>query len=272
MIKNSVAFFKSRQFLINFGIAIIALPVFFWLIFTWLSSYTHHNDEALLVPDFKDLKISTLNNFVSDKKISYEIIDSIWEPKLQKGVVVKQDPEPGAKVKEGRKIYLYVTSVLPPMINMPKLEDLSLRQAVAVCQSYGLVPNPKAIENPCDGCIVKQEYNGKRIEPGTPIKKGSSITLYYGKGENGSAKEFAVPKLVGLTFRQARGKMMDLGLEWVVVADPGVKDTLNATVYSQEPKPGRDRTLIQGATLDLRVSNDKSKAGSNEDDGDKDPE
>jgi hypothetical protein len=53
--------------------------------------------------------------------------------------------------------------------------------------------------------------------------------------------------------------MMDKGLEWMVVADPGVKDTLNAVVYSQDPKPGRDHKLIQGATIDLRVSNDKNK-------------
>ncbi|CAN5780267.1 hypothetical protein BH11BAC7_BH11BAC7_17060 [soil metagenome] len=259
MIKNIFAFLKSRQFLINFGIAIIALPVFFWLIFAWLGSFTHH-DDFVLVPDFKDLKLKQLGTFVADKKVDYEIIDSIWDPKLQKGIVLKQDPEPGSKVKEGRKVYLYVTSVLPPMINMPKLEDLSLRQAMAVCQSYGLIGAPKAIENPCDGCVVKQEFNGKRIEPGTLIKKGSTIVLSYGKGENGSAKEFPVPDFVGMTFRQARGKMIDLGLEWLVVADPGVKDTLNAVVYTQEPKPGRDRKLIQGAMVDLRVSNDKNKA------------
>lgn len=267
MIKKIFAFLKSRQFLINFGIAIIGLPIIFWLIFAWMNSYTRHND-FVLVPDFKDLKLKQLETFVADKKVDYEIIDSLWDPKLQKGIVLKQDPEPGAKVKEGRKVYLYVNSVLPPMINMPKLEDLSLRQAMAVCQSYGLIGAPKVIDNPCDGCIVKQEYNGKRIEPGTLIKKGSTIVLYYGKGENASAKEFPVPDLVGMTFRQARGKMIDLGLEWLVIADAGVKDTLNATVYSQEPKPGRDRKLIQGAMVDLRVSNDKSKVDPGVEDSD----
>jgi beta-lactam-binding protein with PASTA domain len=263
MIKKIFAFIKSRQFLINFGIAIVALPLFFWIIFTWLGSFTRH-DDFVLVPDFKDLKIKQLETFVDDKKVDYVIIDSLWDPKLQKGIVIKQDPEPGAKVKEGRKVYLYVTSVQPPMINMPKLEDLSLRQALAVCESYGLIAAPKVIDNPCNGCIVKQEYNGKRIEPGTPIKKGSTVILHYGKGENESAQGFPVPDLVGMTFRQARGKMIDLGLEWLVVADPGVKDTLNAIIYSQEPKPGRDRKLIQGAMIDLRVSADKAKIGTDD--------
>lgn len=259
MIKKIVAFLKSRQFLINFGIAIVALPLLFWIIFAWLGSYTHHGD-FVLVPDFKSLKVNQLGSFISDKNINYEIIDSVWDPKLQKGMVLRQDPEPGAKVKEGRKVYLYVTAIAPPTINMPKLEDLSLRQALAVCESYGLLSVAKGIDNPCDGCIVKQEYKGKRIEPGTPIQKGAVITLYYGKGEDATGQgEFPVPDLVGLSFRQARGKLVDRGLEWLLIADPGVKDTLNATVYSQEPKPGRDRMVMQGSTIDLRVTNDKSK-------------
>ncbi len=240
------------------GVAVVALPFLFWMIFALLKSYTHHND-FVLVPDFKDLKLQQLETFISDKKINYEIIDSIWDPKLQKGIVVKQDPDPGEKVKEGRKVYLYVTSVRPPMINMPKLEDLSLRQAMAVCESYGLICVAQGVDDPCDGCIVKQLYREKRIEPGTLIEKGQTIKLMYGKGENNSGQGFDVPNLVGLTFRAARGKMVDKGLEWLLVADPGVKDTLNAFVYSQEPKPGRDRKLITGAMIDLRVTNDKSK-------------
>jgi len=259
MIKKIWAFLKSKQFLINFGIAIVLLPLLIWLVFSWMGSYTRHND-FVTVPDFKDLKTGQLDQFVIGKNIGYEIIDSIWDPKKQKGLVIKQDPDPGTQVKEGRKVYLYVTAVQPPKINMPKLEDLSMRQAQAVCESYGLLCTFSAVDDPCNGCIVRQEYpKGKRIEPGTPIEKGKTIVLYYGKGEEGSGEGFAIPNLVGMNFRSARGKLIDLGLEWLVIADPGVKDTLNAVVYSQEPAPGRDRKIIEGATIDLRVSADKSK-------------
>ena len=52
---------------------------------------------------------------------------------------------------------------------------------------------------------------------------------------------------------------MDLGLEWMVVADAGIKDTLSAIVYQQEPKFGRDRRLVIGSVIDLHVTNDLSK-------------
>jgi beta-lactam-binding protein with PASTA domain len=262
MIKNLIAFLKSHIFLINLGIAIVALPLLFWIIFAWMSSYTRHSD-FVTVPDFKDLKTRQLDEFVKDKKIEFEIIDSLWDPKLQKGVVIRQDPDPGSKVKEGRKIYLYVTATVPPTVGMPKLEDLSMRQAMAVCESYGLKAQFTPVDDPCSGCIVKQNYKGKRIEPGTMILKGETVQLLYGKGEDESEKAgFPVPNLVGMSFRSARGKMTDLGLEWVLIADPGVKDTLSATVYSQDPSPGRDRKLIPGAMIDLRVTNDKSKVDS----------
>jgi beta-lactam-binding protein with PASTA domain len=258
-LKNILEFLKSRTFLVNIGIAVIALPLLFWSIFAWLGHYTRHN-EYVIVPDFKSLKIRQLNDFVADKNVSYEIIDSIWDPSLQKGLVIKQDPDAGDSVKEGRKIYLYVTAVQSPKIEMPKLEDLSMRQAQAVCESYGLIATFYKVEDPCNGCIVKQLYKGKRIEPGTLIEKGSQITLNYGGGEDGaSTSGFAVPDLVGLTFRAARGKLTDLGVEWLCIADPGVKDTLNAYVYAQEPAPARDRRIIQGSTIDLRLSTDKGK-------------
>jgi eukaryotic-like serine/threonine-protein kinase len=261
MIKNFFLFFKSKAFLINLGIAIVVLPLLFWIIFACLGSYTRHN-ETVDVPDFKDLKIKQLDDFVKDKEMGYEIIDSLWDPTLQKGVVIRQEPEAGAKIKEGRKVYLYVTATTPPMIAMPKLEDLSVRQAVAVCESYGLKSQISYVNDPCNGCVVKQLYNKKRIEPGTPIRKGETISIEAGKGEDNSGGGFAVPKLIGLSFRAARGKMTDLGLDWVLIADPGIKDTLNATVYQQEPMPGNNQRLIAGSTIDLYITNNKSKADS----------
>lgn len=256
--KNISAFLRSRIFLINFGIAIVSIPLILWIIFISMASYTTHN-QSVDVPDFKNLKVRQLASFVENKGLGFEIIDSIWDPKLERGVVTKQDPEPGDKVKKGRKIYLYVTSIRPPMINMPKLEDLSLRQALAICESYGLLGFGKAVDGPCDGCIITQMYNNKRIIPGTLIAKGQTIMLLYGKGLNSSTQGCLVPQLVGLNFRAARGKLMDLGLEWMVVADAGIKDTLSAIVYQQEPKFGRDRRLVVGSVIDLHVTNDLSK-------------
>ena len=255
--KKFIGIIKKRPLIFSILFAGLLLFIVLWSLFAWMESFTRH-DEFVDVPDFQDMKYTQLEEFTADKDIRYTIVDSLWDPQKAKGIVLRQDPLPGTKVKAGRMIYLYTTAFVPPMISMPKLEDLSKRQAEYICESYGLKATFKEVDDPHRGAVVNQLYNGKRIEPGTPIEKGQSITLHIGKGEE-SSSDISVPSLIGLTFRQARGKLMDMDLEWMVIPDDGVKDTLNAIVYEQNPAPGGGRKIIPGTTVDLSVTNDKEK-------------
>lgn len=255
--KNVIGFIKKRPLLVSVFIAGGLLTLLLWGMFAWMNSFTRHS-EFVSVPDFHDLKSSQLEVFSSDKNVRFTIVDSLWDPQKPKGIVLTQDPAPGTQVKQGRMVYLYTTAVVPPMIAMPKLEDLSQRQAQYICEGYGLKAVFKEVDDPHRGAVVEQLYNGKRIEPGTPIEKGQSIVLKIGKGDESTA-DISVPSLVGLTFRQARGKLMDMRLEWMVIPDGNVKDTLNAIVYEQNPAPGSGRKIIPGSTIDLRVTFDKDK-------------
>lgn len=257
--KKFIGILKKRPLIFSVLFAGIILFVFLWATFAWMENFTRH-EEFVEVPDFLDMQYTQLEEFTTDKEIRYTIVDSLWDPQKAKGIVLRQEPAPGEKVKAGRMIYLYTTSFVPPMIAMPKLIDLSQRQAQYICESYGLKATFKEVDDPNRGAVVNQLYDGKYIEPGTPIEKGQSVTLNVGKGDE-SSSDISVPSLVGLTFRQARGKLMDMNLEWMVIPDDGVKDTLNAIVYEQNPTPGSGRKIIPGSTVDLRVTFDKAKLG-----------
>ena len=73
-------------------IATVTLALVLWILFKLLAVYTNHGETAE-VPDFKGKTITELNNFVADKSVGYVIIDSIYDPKEQSGIVIKQDPE-----------------------------------------------------------------------------------------------------------------------------------------------------------------------------------
>ena len=45
--------------------------------------------------------------------------DSIFFKELPRGTVAKQNPKPGSKVKEYRRIYLTMNAVNPEMVTMP---------------------------------------------------------------------------------------------------------------------------------------------------------
>jgi eukaryotic-like serine/threonine-protein kinase len=175
-----LSFFKSKQFLLHLSLAIITLALIFFLLIKWLSSYTEHG-EYVKVPDFSNLKVVQLDEFIKDKEVTYEIIDSIYDPKQKTGIVLRQDPEPNMEVKHNRKVYLYVTGMVPPQIKMPKLIDRSERQARLIIETYGL----KAGQNiekkaDCNGCVLAQLIDGKEIEPGQAVKKGSVVSLVIG--------------------------------------------------------------------------------------------
>lgn len=252
-------FLRTKTFFIHFGLALVSAIVILWLAFQLMGLYTDHGEEVA-VPDFKGQKIADLDKFVEGKDITYRIIDSIYSPDEKPGIVVNQDPEKQVNVKTGRTIYLYVTSVLPPQILMPKLIDRSLRQATAMIESYGLiVGKPKFVADPCSNCILKQQVNGKDIEPGTPIKKGTVITLVVGKGSSGS-EQIAVVNVTGITYCQAKSKLLANGLSiGAIILDATIKDTCSAFVYRQSPMASAENTVIMGTSVDLYITNDKSK-------------
>ena len=174
------SFIKSKQFFIHLGIIAVTFILIFFLVIKWLSAHTNHG-EFIQVPDFKGLELSKLKAFVNDKDVTFEIIDSIYDPKQKIGIVLRQDPEANSKVKHNRIVYLYVTGMVAPQIIMPKLIDRSERQASLIIRSYGLkVGRTSTKAADCNGCVIAQLNKGKEIAPGQTIKKGSTIDLVVG--------------------------------------------------------------------------------------------
>ena len=174
------SFLKSKQFFVHLGLILLFLFLFLFLVIKWLSSYTNHGD-FVQVPDFKGVEVGRLNDFIKSKDVSYQIIDSIYDPKQKPGIVLRQDPEANNKVKHNRTVYLYVTGMVAPQIQMPKLIDRSERQARLIIGTYGLKTRhvtEKAAD--CNGCVIAQLMNGKEIMAGELVKKGSSIDLIIG--------------------------------------------------------------------------------------------
>jgi beta-lactam-binding protein with PASTA domain len=174
------SFFKSKKFFIHFGLILLILFLTFVLVIKWLSSYTKHGEFAQ-VPDFKGMEINKLDEFVKDKDVLFEVIDSVYDPKQKPGIVLRQDPEANSKVKHNRTVYLYVTGMVAPQIKMPKLIDRSERQARLIVGTYGLKVGritEKAAD--CNGCVIAQSTKGKEIAPGEAVKKGSVIDLTIG--------------------------------------------------------------------------------------------
>lgn len=240
-------FIKTKQFWKHFIGASVTVLAFLWVCLLFMDFYTLHDSKAT-VPDFKGLYIKDLDKFVDGHNLRYEIIDSVYNMKKEKGTVLEQEPQPGATVKEDRTIYLTVNAMLNQQVKMPNLVNLSLRQASSLLETYGLkVGSLRYVEGLPP--VIRQLYKGKDIKHGTMLDKGSSIDLVLGKGQNNGL--IPVPDLFGLTLQEARlilsENQLVMGMKMM---DLTAKDTNIARIYKQFPEPSADG-LYDGASINI---------------------
>lgn len=257
MLKNIFQFIKSRAFLLSVGIYLVLLLIGILGVLSWMNSYTNH-DETIKTPSFTGVYIDSLDSFVKDKDIKYQIIDSIYDPSSPPGVVISQEPIIDEEVKAGRIIYLYVTSVSPPKVSMPQLVDRSLRHAAAILVSYGLtLGKTEFVPDHCSNCILKQRINGKEISSGSMVRKGAVIDLVIGKGL--SDEEVNVPCFYGLTTREAMKKLSEVSLSLGAISYDNPRDSAASVIYRQTPDYDKETSLNMGEAVDLYFTTDKKK-------------
>jgi beta-lactam-binding protein with PASTA domain len=182
MFKDIKAFLKSKLFLRNLALGMLVLILFFSAIVFSLSKYTRHGDYIAL-HNLTKLTVSAAETLLKNQELNYVIIDSVYQEGSPAGLVINQNPYAGSHVKKGRNIYLYITSTLPPLVEMPDLVDKSLRQAKNLLDNAGLKTGEvRLVIDPLPGFVLKQTYKGKPIAPGAKIPKGSIINMEAGKG------------------------------------------------------------------------------------------
>lgn len=246
-----------KNFLIKLGIAVgsILLVIFFLQFF--LSWYTNHGEKNP-VPDFTGLSFEEAERIAEDHDLRISIRDSVYDEKKPKNAVTEQDPEAGSFVKSNRMVYLRMNSLPTPLIEMPDLANpdkvLTLRQATATLEALGLTLG-KVIERPdiAENAVLEQRYEGKIIEAGTKIKKGSTIDLVIGTGFE-MDESVGVPDLVGLTLEEAQILMESSGLKIGSMIFSGkINDSASCVVTKQMPEYKADAIIRKGSSINISL-------------------
>lgn len=253
--RDLLAFFKSKSFWKNFIAAILLAVLLVWGALRLIAGYTKHG-VTVKVPNLRGKTVKEVEDIIESSKLRYFITDSVFDPKKKKGSVVDQDPDAGMEVKESRTVYLTMNSHLPPQVKMPNLVDVSLRQAVALLETYGLETGKLSyVPDFAKNAVIKQLYKGKPIKPGEMIRKGSKIDLVLGDGL--SDEKVELPDVRGLTLTEALSQISQAGLNMgAIIPDGSVKDSLRAYVYKQNPSAG---STNKGNSVDLFLTQDEAK-------------
>lgn len=258
---NFFKFFISKVFFKNLFIAIILIIAIIWGTFRALNIFTQHG-EAYSVPDFSGLTIDEVMQLTGEKKLRYQIIDSVYLPYKKRGTIVNQSPPANFKVKENRTIFLTLNAFYAERVNMPNLIGVSLRQANDIIETYGLNAGKlKYVSDLARNNVLEQKYNGKNIQKGTLINKGSYIDLILGKGLRN--KKTSVPKLINLTQKEARRKLILASLNTGnIYYDKTVlfkNDSAEAKVWKQYPKYTKNATSNLGSYVNIWLTINEKK-------------
>jgi beta-lactam-binding protein with PASTA domain len=179
-------YLTSKVFFMQMLIAISIVLLLGYLFFHWLTYVTDHNEE-IMVPNLKNLSELEVEEKLDDLNLEYVLLDSVdFDKRFKKHCVVEQDPIAGAKVKEGRKIYIKINSSGFKTVQIPNLIEKTYRQAVPTLKSIGLEEG-KITYKPYLGkdMVLEMYLNGKKLKPGDKVFKSSKIDLVLGDGNVG---------------------------------------------------------------------------------------
>ena len=220
----------------NLTLAAVLVLVFIFGTQFFLNLGTNHG-ESLNVPDFVGLTPKQAEVVAKEAGVRVDVVDSVFS-KTGRGKVREQNPVAGTAVKEGRRIQLVVNAKGVQKVSVPNVVGYSARQALAELNSRGLTlgqfiyVNDMATNN-----VLKQQYKGREVEPGTMLEAEASIDLVVGLNPRNSGT--IIPDVRGKRSLDASRELNEYYLNVRrLIYDSSVKtydDSLKAVVYKQAP-------------------------------------
>lgn len=183
-------YLTSKSFFKRLLIAFVIIIAIVFVLLQYLSFATDHGNE-ITVPDLKKLTEEQVGEKLDELDLEYVLLDTVdYNKDFPKYTVVKQDPLPGAKVKEGRKIYIKVNSAGFGLVTVPDLIEKTLRQAEPSLKALGFEIGKKTYK-PYLGkdMVLEMSSGGKKLSAGDKLKKSSVIDLVLGDGKVGFEEE-----------------------------------------------------------------------------------
>ena len=252
---NFLGFLISKVFFKNLLIAVVFAGLSVFLALKFLDIYTGQGNE-LKVPDFAGKTLLQIDSVELNHNFDFFVIDSVFDDIRPGGSVVSQDPLPGSMVKEGRNIYLTTVSILPEMVIMPDLKDLTLRQAVNVLES-GKLKVGKLMYSPSfdKNAVLEQMCKGDTAFPGDTLLKGSVIDLLVGTGDK--RYKVPVPFLIGKSRDEA---IYEINVASFNLGNEIFMDSItdeHARVYMQEPRWDTEYPFFPGDSIHVWYKSDE---------------
>jgi len=233
--------FKSKKFVA--GLVLVLMMGFF--VGAFLSFGKFWSTAEVEVPDVTGKQMTLAKQILEDKRLRVKV-DEEFNAEVPAGMVISQDPEGGARVKEERTITIKVSKG-GENIEMPDVRGLKQADAIAKIEKMGLKVG-RVSERTSDeeeaGVVIASDPRA-----GTRVTKGETVDLVISKGKK--EKKASVPDVTGLPLESARKTLTSAGFKVGSVEKKASKQAAG-TVISQSPSGGAE--ALSGESIHLVVA------------------
>lgn len=254
---------RGNILLRNLVMALCLGIILYFIVHLILGIYTRHG-QRFIVPAMIGHTLSEAETMGAAGELRLEVIDSLYMPKQKPGMILDQSPKPGMGVKKGRRVFLTVNAFRPRTDIIPYVTGYSLRQAKNMLETKGFEIEKLVYRSDmATNNVLDELYKGKSVtqKSRTEAELGSGITLIV--GVNHSSPLPRIPKVIGLTLREAKSRLWEAGLNvGNVKYDSGIDGTEieDARVYRQEPN--QQSRIDYGGKVALWLTLDAQKIAS----------
>jgi len=207
------------------------------------------------------------SKLLDNRDMQYQVVDSVYKPDKDPGVVMEQSPVGGSKIKSYRSVYLTINARRPPGVSLPDVRDLSLRHAQSLLESMGIkVDNVEYVPSEYSDLVRDIKYKGQVLAPGQKIPVGSSVTLVVGRSSTEEDGNQLMPDLQSMTLEQAtmlvNSHMLTIGATNFDVEPENEQDKESYVVYKQSPAP--NDSVPSGKAITIWLTKEKGKKAADE--------
>jgi len=163
--------------------------------------------KQVIVPDIRGRKVEEARKICLAKGLYMKESDEKFDEDVPEGAIISQDPLPGEYVKQGRTIFVTISSGLK-MVTVPDLKGESIREAKIRLSQNNLVLGISSKVHSKDipeGFIITQNPL-----PNLTVKRNTSVNVLVSLGEE--EESYIMPNLIHKKFSIAKRALFKVKL------------------------------------------------------------
>lgn len=203
------------------------------------------SSAGVLVPDVSGVRLEEARVLLESRNLLLAISDTVEDPRVEAGRVVRQSPQPGSSLRSGSEVRV-VVSAGQAQVEVPSLLHLPLATAQELLGGAGLKTGEVTRRE--DEREPAGQVLASRPPPGQRVARGSTVDLIVSTG----ATLVKVPSLLGRSRAQAAELLTAAGLTLGKVGMGYDEDRRGGVVIRQSP--AADTEVPRGSAVNLVIN------------------